>query len=173
MGRVDGDGAVALRDDEFIDAASSGAASGNTSALLRLEHIAARLVEIAAAITGLVLFSPLLLIASISIRVDSRGPVLVREARYGYKNRPIQVFRFRLVRTCAEGNRSGPRLTRVGRLLSQTGIDELPGLINVLRGEMSVIGHPPSARPKTLNWAKPGMIRWSQIVATISDADPR
>jgi lipopolysaccharide/colanic/teichoic acid biosynthesis glycosyltransferase len=163
---------VALRDDNSIDEANSGAALSNILPALRLGHIARRVVDIAAATIGLVLFSPLLLIAFVAIRLDSPGPVLVRETRYGYKNRPIQVLKFRLARVCAKSDRINSRLTRVGRILSQTCIDELPGLVNVLRGELSVMGPPPSAHLKTsLNRIKPGMISWTQIV-TARDRDP-
>ena len=97
----------------------------------------------------------------------SPGPALVRVKRYGYKNRPIEVLKFRLVDARTKGDRGRPRLTRVGRVLSQTGIDELPRLVDVLRGELSIIGPPPSAHPKmSLNRAKPGMIQWAQIIAT-------
>jgi len=157
---------VALRDDNPFDRGNSDAVLRDFLPAFRLDHVAKRLVDIAAATVGLVLFSPLLLITFIAIRVDSPGPVLVRENRYGYRNRPIQVLRFRLVEDCAEIDRSRPQLTRVGRILSHTGIDELPGLVNVLRGEMAVVGPPPSAHPKaSLGGAKPGMIRWAQFVA--------
>jgi polysaccharide biosynthesis protein PslA len=143
---------------------------------LRLGHAAKRLADTAVATMGLILFSPLLLIVCVAIRLDSRGPVLVRVRRYGYKNRPIQVLQFRLVETHAEGNRSRPRPTRAGRILSHTGIDELPRLVNVLRGEMSIFGPPPSTHPKaSLSRAKPGMIRWGQIIASREhppEADP-
>ena len=88
---------MALRDDNSIDGANSSAALTNILSALGLDHIARRLVDIAAATIGLVLFSPLLPIAFVAIRLDSPGPVLVRETRYGYKNRPIQVLKFRLV----------------------------------------------------------------------------
>ena len=154
---------MALQDDESIGRTNSYAVLRN----LLPAYAGKRLVDIAAAATGLVLFSPLLLIAFIAIRLDSLGPVLVRENRYGYKNRPIQVLKFRVVKICAESDRSRARLTRIGRILSQTGIDELPRLVNVLRGEMSIVGPPPSAHPKaSFSKAKPGMINWAQIVAT-------
>jgi lipopolysaccharide/colanic/teichoic acid biosynthesis glycosyltransferase len=154
---------VALQNDEAV--------LRGTLPVFRLERAAKRLAEIAAATAGLVLFAPLLLLAAIAIRLDSRGPILTREARYGYKNRPIRVLKFRLVEGCAESGRIRPRQTRVGQILSWTGIDELPRLVNVLLGEMAIFGPPPSAHPKaSLSRAKPGMIRWAQIVAT-RDAD--
>ena len=122
-------------------------------------------MDIAAATIGFILFSPLLLIAFVAIRLDSAGPVLVRETGYGYKNRPIRVLKFRFAGVCAGSDRTRSRLTRVGRVLNQTGIDELPQLVNVPRGEPSVIGPPPSTHPKTsLNRVNPGMICWAQIV---------
>jgi lipopolysaccharide/colanic/teichoic acid biosynthesis glycosyltransferase len=114
----------------------------------------------AAATMGLILFSPLLLITSIAIKLDAPGPILVRETLYGYKNRPIQILGFRLVAAYAENDRTSSRLTRVGRILSQTGIDELPRLFNVLRGDMSIVGPPPNPhRDALLNRVKPGMTR--------------
>ena len=159
-------GVVALREEEqSIDRGSSAAA--HIVLASRLEQVAKRIFDTAAAATGLVLFSPLLLIAFIAIKLDSYGPAVVRENRYGYKNRPIKVLKFRLVEACAESDRTNSRLTRVDRILSQTGIDELPRLVNVLRGEMSIFGPPPSPHPKALlNRVKPGVTRWGQVVAT-------
>ena len=158
---------MAFRDDRSVYGADSGTAFPNTTPALRLSHAAKRLTDIVVATLCLILFSPLLLIAFVAVRLASPGPVLVRVKRYGYKNRPIELLKFRLVDARTRGDRGRPRLTRVGRILSQTGIDELPRLVNVLRGELSIIGPPPSAHPKmSLNRAKPGMIQWAQIVAT-------
>jgi hypothetical protein len=156
--------------------ANSAPADRGVLPVFRLGPVAKRMIDIAAATLGLLLFSPILLIASIAIKLDSRGPVLIRETRYGYKNRPIQLLRFRLVTACAENDRTSPRLTRVGRILNQTGIDELPQLFNVLRGQMSIAGPRPCCHPRaSLNGVRPGMIGWAQIVATREqrpDADP-
>jgi polysaccharide biosynthesis protein PslA len=155
---------VALRDDKSMGRGNPAAALRDFLPAFRLEDAAKRLGDIVAATTSLILFSPLLLLVSIAVKLDSRGPILIRETLYGYKNRPIQVLRFRLV---APDDRIAMRLTRVGRILTQTGIDELPGLLNVLRGQMSIIGPPPCPHPKaSLNRVKPGMVRWAQIVAT-------
>jgi polysaccharide biosynthesis protein PslA len=158
---------VALQDDESIGPTNAGAVLHDGLPAFRVGRAGKRLADIAAATMGLVLFSPLLLIATVATKLDSSGPALIRENRYGYENRPIQVFKFRLASSSDGSDRGRPRLTRVGQILSQTGIDELPRLVNVLRGEMSVVGPAPSAHPKTsLNRAKPGIIEWSQIIAT-------
>jgi lipopolysaccharide/colanic/teichoic acid biosynthesis glycosyltransferase len=96
-----------------------------------------RLFDIVAATASLILFSPIFLITSIAIRLDSPGPIFIHEALCGFNNRAIQVLKFRVR---AEGDRFNPTLTWVGQILSQTGIDELPQLFNVLRGEISIVG---------------------------------
>jgi lipopolysaccharide/colanic/teichoic acid biosynthesis glycosyltransferase len=82
---------------------------------------------------GLTLFAPILLIISIAVKLGSRGPIFVRETKYRY-DRAIKVLKFRVVA------RTNPRVTQVGQILNQTGIDELPQLFDVLRGEMSILG---------------------------------
>jgi lipopolysaccharide/colanic/teichoic acid biosynthesis glycosyltransferase len=156
---------MALRDDKSVSRGRSVAAIRGEVPGYRLAWRAKRLFDIAAATTGLILFSPLLLITSTAIRLDSCGPILIRESLFGYKNRPIQVFKFRTAIACSENDQTGRRLTRVGRVLSRTGIDELPRLFNVLRGEMSIVGPDPRPHPKaSLNRAKPGITDWAQIV---------
>ena len=158
------------------DWANSSTAERGVLPVFDLIPVAKRIVDIAAATLGLLLFPPILLIASIAIKLDSRGPVLIRETWYGYKNRPTQLLAFRSVTACADNDRTSPRLTRFGRVLSQSRIDELPRLVNVLRGEISILGPPPHRYPKTLQHRiKPRMIRWAQVVATRQkrpDADP-
>jgi lipopolysaccharide/colanic/teichoic acid biosynthesis glycosyltransferase len=92
-----------------------------------------RMLEVVAATTMLLCLTPILLISSVAIRLDSGGAIFIRETRRNSKNRPVQVFRFRLV--TGESN----RLTRVGLIMTQTGINELPQFFNVLRGEISFI----------------------------------
>jgi lipopolysaccharide/colanic/teichoic acid biosynthesis glycosyltransferase len=95
-----------------------------------------RVLDIVVATMGLILFAPILLLASLAISLDSEGPIFIREALPG--NQAIRVLKFRVA--FAARNRINPRMTRVGQILSLTGIDELPQLINVLRGEMSIVG---------------------------------
>jgi lipopolysaccharide/colanic/teichoic acid biosynthesis glycosyltransferase len=104
-----------------------------------LDQLFRRALDAAAATTMLLCFAPILLITLVAIRLDSGGPVLIRETRRDCTNRAIQIFKFRLVAVDSENDCSSQRLTRVGLILSQTGIGELPQLVNVLRGEISFI----------------------------------
>jgi len=136
----------------------------NEVADVSLGQLVTRLFELFAGAACLTLLAPIFLFASIAIKFDSRGPIFTRESRYGYKNRTIQVRNFRSTTVCLQGE--SPRLTPVGRLLRQTGIEDLPMLINVLTGEMSIIGPPPSACPTALlNERKPGIARWADILS--------
>ena len=101
------------------------------------------------AATGLVLIFPVFVVIGILIKVDSRGPVFFRQERMGKGFRPFLIYKFRTMvedaasRGAAITVGADPRITRVGRFLRQTKIDELPQLINVLVGEMSLVGPRP------------------------------
>ena len=103
--------------------------------VIGLDQWTKRVVDIVVAIIGLILFAPILLLASLAISLDSDGPILIREALPG--NQAIRVIKFRVA--FAADNRN-LRMTRVGQILSLAGIDELPQLFNVLRGDMSIVG---------------------------------
>lgn len=96
-----------------------------------------RVVDIAVAMMGLVFFAPILLITSIAIKLDSYGPIFIRETLHRRMNRPIRVLKFRVVRACTASDHG---VTWVGRIVSETGISELPQLVDVIRGEMSIVG---------------------------------
>jgi lipopolysaccharide/colanic/teichoic acid biosynthesis glycosyltransferase len=111
-----------------------------------------RLFDIFAAALALILLSPLLFLAALLIRLDSSGPIFFRQERIGKEFRPFWIYKFR---TMSDGaNEKGPlvtvgedaRITRVGRVLRKSKIDELPQLINILKGEMSVVGPRPEVR---------------------------
>ncbi|MGO9469892.1 MAG: sugar transferase [Isosphaeraceae bacterium] len=120
-----------------------------------------RSVDFVGALLGLLFLSPIMVIVSLVIRLDSPGPVLFRQSRRGYRGRMFPVFKFRTMTVDAEQQlgaleesnesaggvlfklRNDPRVTRVGSFLRRYSLDELPQLINVLRGEMSLVGPRP------------------------------
>ena len=106
--------------------------------VIELDQWAKRVVDITMATVGLILFAPIFLLASMAISLDTGSPIFIRETLPSPNNQTIQVFKFRVA--CAAGNGINPRMTGVGQILSLTGIDELPQLVNVLLGEMSIVG---------------------------------
>ncbi|MDY7559698.1 undecaprenyl-phosphate glucose phosphotransferase [Pseudomonas sp. CCC3.2] len=111
-----------------------------------------RLEDMLLSSIALLIFAPVMLAVSIAIKLDSRGPVLFRQKRYGYNNRLIEVYKFRSMhRHQADANaeiqtvRGDARITRVGRFIRRTSLDELPQLFNVLAGSMSMVGPRPHA----------------------------
>jgi lipopolysaccharide/colanic/teichoic acid biosynthesis glycosyltransferase len=140
----------------------------------------------ALALVGLVLFSPLVVGIALWVLVDSGAPVVIRQLRAGKDGRPFQMLKFRtmVADAVAVGRRLGlgedpfgvvpddPRITRSGRFLRRTGLDEVPQLWNVLRGEMSLVGPRPDLVEQAANYTdadrrrlavRPGITGWSQI----------
>ena len=111
-----------------------------------------RLFDILFSFLGLLITSTILLLVAITIKLDSRGPVFYRGERTGKKGKPFRIFKFRTMVENAEriGGPStasdDPRLTRIGNFLKKYQIDELPQLINVLKGEMSFVGPRPEVK---------------------------
>jgi lipopolysaccharide/colanic/teichoic acid biosynthesis glycosyltransferase len=145
-----------------------------------LGRAAKRSFDIFVAIIGLALFSPIFLLSSLAILVESRGPVVRPQVRHGYGNETFRVLKFRCIATendgvVAQGVRKPACMTRVGRVLRSAGIDGLPQLINVLRGEMSIVGPglyttlPGKIFERQISQilrqrkVKPGLIGWAQI----------
>ncbi|WP_298669365.1 sugar transferase [uncultured Sphingomonas sp.] len=111
-----------------------------------------RTMDLVMASAAVVLLAPLLLLVAIAIKLDSRGPVLFAQTRLGRDNKPFKIMKFRSMKVQAsdfDGNRSATpdddRVTRVGRFIRKTSIDELPQLFNVLKGDMSIVGPRPHA----------------------------
>jgi len=108
-----------------------------------------RLFDIATSTAGLILLSPLLVILAILVRLDSPGPIFYGAARVGRYGKIFKLFKFRSMIVNADQVGPGvtgacdPRITRAGRFLRRTKLDELPQLFNVLRGEMSIVGPRP------------------------------
>ncbi len=150
-------------------------------ALSGWRRTAKRLMDIVGAAFGLVLLSPLMLLVAVMIKLDSPGPVFYIQERMGLDARPFQMLKFRSMRQNAEQEGPGwtvegdPRVTRLGNLLRGLNVDELPQLINVLLGEMSLVGPRPE-RPIYVNrfrrsiprymdrhLEKAGMTGWAQV----------
>ena len=138
-----------------------------------------RAADLAIALIGLVLVSPLLLIAAIAIRLESPGPVFYRQRRVGKDGVVFELFKLRTMRQGADPVGVGtavtsddPRVTRFGRFLRRFSLDELPNLINVLRGEMGIVG-PRATLPAQVDLytprqrrrlaLRPGVTGWAQI----------
>jgi putative colanic acid biosynthesis UDP-glucose lipid carrier transferase len=143
-------------------------------------RLAKRGLDLVAALVLLILCAPLLVTAAIAIRFDSRGPALFRQWRLGLNGRPFRILKLRTLTVLEDGaitqvTSDDPRLTRMGRVLRTLSIDELPQLINVLRGEMSLVGPRPHAVAHDHYYAaridgytrrqdvKPGITGWAQI----------
>ncbi|HEX6750220.1 MAG TPA: sugar transferase [Longimicrobium sp.] len=138
---------------------------------------AKRAFDLAAAAAGVVALSPLLLSVALAVKLDSRGPLFYRGERIGLGGRRFRIFKFRTMRPDAErmGTTTAlgdPRITRVGRFLRRYKLDELPQLLNVLSGEMSVVGPRPEVEEHTREYAgdeleiltvKPGITDYSSI----------
>jgi lipopolysaccharide/colanic/teichoic acid biosynthesis glycosyltransferase len=111
-----------------------------------------RIFDFLVSLFGLIIFSPLFLIIAILIKLDSEGPVFYRGERVGKDGRPFRIFKFRTMVKDAEKmggpstSADDPRLTKIGKFLRKYKLDELPQLINVLKGEMSLVGPRPEVK---------------------------
>ncbi|MBM3676618.1 MAG: sugar transferase [Actinobacteria bacterium] len=138
-----------------------------------------RLLDIAIVGVGLAVTSPLLAAAAVAIKLEDGGPVLFRQQRVGKDGRDFELLKLRSMEVGAERKGAGaavdrgdPRITRVGRVIRRTSVDELPQLWNVLRGDMSVIGPRPTLRYQVEQYTpeqrrrlaiRPGLTGWAQI----------
>lgn len=149
-------------------------------------HIAIkRLTDIVISATALTLGMPFLILLAILIKLDSKGPVIFKQPRHGFNNRIFDVYKFRSmakdkedINAANQVTQNDPRVTRIGRIIRKTSIDELPQLFNVLKGEMSLVGPRPHAVGMRTEGkdsielveeyahrhkVKPGMTGWAQI----------
>jgi lipopolysaccharide/colanic/teichoic acid biosynthesis glycosyltransferase len=138
-----------------------------------------RALDVLVSATALALSAPLLALAALAIRLESPGPVIYRQRRSGLHGREFDVLKLRTMVDGAEHigaglaiNENDARITRVGALLRRTSLDELPNLVNVLRGDMSLIGPRPtlpvqveqySERQRGRLAVKPGITGWAQV----------
>jgi undecaprenyl-phosphate galactose phosphotransferase/putative colanic acid biosynthesis UDP-glucose lipid carrier transferase len=119
--------------------------------LSRLDRLCKRAIDLALSLAAIALLAPLLALTALAIRLDSPGPALFRQRRVGFDNREFVIFKFRTMTARDDGpivpqaRRGDGRVTRLGRLLRRSSLDELPQLLNVIRGEMSLVGPRPHA----------------------------
>ena len=144
-----------------------------------MSHKASRALDLLVASFVLVLASPLLAVAAILIKLESRGPVVYRQRRVGRAGEPFELWKLRTMVPGAESMGAGiyvvegdPRITRVGRVLRRFSLDELPNLVNVLKGEMAVVGPRPTVQEQVDRYSerqrrrlevRPGITGWAQV----------
>ena len=138
-----------------------------------------RALDVVLAAVLLVVAAPLLALAALAIRLESRGPVFYRQRRVGRYGRPFELWKLRTMVPGAETMGAGvyvlegdPRITRIGRLLRRFSFDELPNLLNVLKGDMALVGPRPTVQEQVDRYTerqlrrlevKPGITGWAQI----------
>ena len=147
-----------------------------------VKALAKRAVDLFGATVGIILFSPLMLVIAIAIKATSRGPLIFAQERVGLHNKPFMMYKFRSMRQQTDEEekkgwttKNDPRVTKVGKFIRRTSIDELPQFFNVLRGEMSLIGPRPERtqfvemfkeeipRYMVKHQVRPGMTGWAQV----------
>jgi len=142
-------------------------------------HARRRVLDVVLAGALLLVTSPLLALAALAIRLESRGPVFYRQLRIGRGGEPFELWKLRTMVPGAEAMGAGiyvaegdTRITRVGRMLRRFSLDELPNLVNVLRGEMAIVGPRPTVQEQVDRYTdrqrrrlevKPGITGWAQI----------
>ncbi len=141
-----------------------------------------RAIDIFGALVALVLFSPIMLLSVILIKATSPGPILYRQVRVGLHNHEFEMFKFRSMEIQPESEekkawtvKNDPRVTKIGKIMRKTSIDELPQLINILRGDMSLVGPRPERpffvekfreeipRYMVKHQVRPGLTGWAQV----------
>jgi len=140
-----------------------------------------RVLDLAIAVPALLLLAPLLLVLALIVRIDAGGPVLFRQTRLGQGGKPFDIYKFRTMTvmengdTVVQAKAHDVRVTRSGTWLRATSLDELPQLLNVIAGDMSLVGPRPHARAHDKHYAgliadyglrqavKPGITGWAQV----------
>jgi lipopolysaccharide/colanic/teichoic acid biosynthesis glycosyltransferase len=138
-----------------------------------------RVADLALAALGLLVGAPIVAVAAVAIKLTSRGPVIYRQQRVGREGQAFEVYKLRTMRMGADPVGVGtpvleddPRVTRVGRFLRRFSLDEIPNLVNVLRGEMAIVGPRPTLAAQVELYTpsqlrrlevKPGLTGWAQV----------
>ena len=139
-----------------------------------------RLFDITISMIGLIITSPILLITAIAIKLESPGPIIFKQERLGLNGKVFKIYKFRSM--CVDAEKGGvyekkgdSRVTKVGKLIRKTSIDELPQFVNILKGDMSLIGPRPALtyhpwpyneyieEQKRMFYVRPGVTGWAQV----------
>lgn len=157
-----------------------------------INMVVKRVIDIIGAVAALILFSPVMLLTAIGIKVTSPGPIIYSQERVGLHNRPFKMYKFRSMQIQDEQTekkqwtkKNDSRVTTIGKIIRSTSIDELPQLYNVLRGDMSLVGPRPERpfyvekfkeeipRYMVKHQVRPGMTGWAQINGLRGDTSIR
>ena len=141
-----------------------------------------RFCDVAVSAVGLVVLSPLMLVTAAAIKIESKGPVIFKQTRLGKDAKEFQIYKFRSMCQGAEQTGTGqysfagdPRVTKVGKVIRATSIDELPQLVNVIKGDMSIVGFRPpltyhpwpieeyTPEQRRMFEVRPGITGWAQV----------
>jgi undecaprenyl-phosphate galactose phosphotransferase/putative colanic acid biosynthesis UDP-glucose lipid carrier transferase len=170
----------------FVPAPQSRSATGrrvktNAAGFSQRERSLKRVMDAMIAVAAILILLPLLLFVALLIRLDSRGPILFRQTRVGLNGNKFVILKFRTMNVLEDGadirqaTKNDDRVTRIGRWLRATSIDELPQLFNVLAGDMSMVGPRPHAVAHDVQYrsliagyaarhdVKPGITGWAQV----------